>query len=148
MEIDSHICENVLIAKFPHFSSLCAVENTHSPDQFVSFVELAPSFTTNPLYPFYVLEGSNTTFVWQYNLDGTFGDVVFQFTGSTASLPIVDKFDLNLDAAVPESVYRVAFKKTLMLHAQKLRFLHCKDRRVENTKLYCSKVIAGVPETK
>lgn len=37
----------------------------------------------------------------------TFGDVVFQFTGSTASLPIVDKFDLNLDAAVPESVYRV-----------------------------------------
>lgn len=78
----------------------------------------------------------------------TFGDVVFQFTGSTASLPIVDKFDLNLDAAVPESVYRVAFKKTLMLHEQKLRFLHCKDRRVENTKLHRSKVIAGVPETK
>ena len=52
------------------------------------------------------MEGKNITLVWQYNLDGSFGDVVFQFLGSSATLVIVDKHDINVDAAVPESVYQ------------------------------------------
>ena len=42
---------------------------------------------------------------------------------------------------------RVAFKKTSMLLKQKLKSLHCRDRRVENTKLNWSIVIATVPQT-
>ena len=41
----------------------------------------------------------------------------------------------------------VAFKKTSMLHEQKLQSLHCRDRRVQNTKLNWSTVIASVPLT-
>ena len=44
--------------------------------------------------------------MWHYNLDGSFDDVVFQFIGSTSTLTIVDKHDINRDAAVPESVYQ------------------------------------------
>ena len=44
--------------------------------------------------------------MWHYNLDGSFDDVVFQFIGSTSILTIVDKFDIDRDAAVPESVYQ------------------------------------------
>ena len=70
------------------------------------FVELAPTFTASPPDPFYVLEGNNITLMWHYNLDGSFDDVVFQFIGSTSTLTIVDKHDINRDAAVPESVYQ------------------------------------------
>ena len=77
-----------------------------APDDFVSFVELAPTFTATPPDPFSVLEGKNITLVWQYNLDGSFGDVIFQFLGSSATLTIVDKHDINVDAVVPESVYQ------------------------------------------
>ena len=70
------------------------------------FVELRPSFTANPPDPFYVLEGNNITFVWQYNLDGTFRSVAFRFSGSSATLTILYKHDINLDAAVPETVYQ------------------------------------------
>ena len=72
----------------------------------VCFVELAPTFTATPQDPFDVLEGNNITLVWQYNLDGSFGDVFVQFLGSSATLTIVDKHDINVDAAVPESVYQ------------------------------------------
>ena len=44
--------------------------------------------------------------MWQYNLDGSFGDVLLQFLGSFSSLIIVDKYDINVDAAIPESVYQ------------------------------------------
>ena len=69
------------------------------------FVELAPTITATPPNPFSVLEGNNITLVWQYNLDGSFGDVLLQFLGSE-TLVIVDKHDINVDAAVPESVYQ------------------------------------------
>ena len=69
------------------------------------FVELRPSFTANPPDPFYVLEGNNITFVWQYNLDGTFRSVVFRSIGSS-TLVILNKHDINLDAAVPKSFYK------------------------------------------
>ena len=69
------------------------------------FVELRPSFTENPPDPLYVLEGNNITFVWQYNLDGTFQNAFFRFINSSDTLTIVYKHDINLDAALPESVY-------------------------------------------
>ena len=69
------------------------------------FVELKPSFTATPPDPFYVLEGNNITFVWQYNLSGTFDRVVFQFS-SSPSRTIVFKNDIDLDARVPESIYQ------------------------------------------
>ena len=61
----------------------------------------------------YVLEGNNITFVWQYNLDGSFGDVVFKFIGSSSSLTIVDKHDINLDAVVLGSFYRGRIKENI-----------------------------------
>ncbi|XP_022777667.1 hemicentin-2-like, partial [Stylophora pistillata] len=67
---------------------------------------LAPTFTAHPPDPFYVLEGSNITSVWQYNLDGSLDDVVLQFIGSSTTLTVVDKYDINRDAAVPETVYQ------------------------------------------
>ena len=70
------------------------------------FVELAPTFTENPPDPFNVLEGSNVTLVWQYNLDGLLDDVTLEFIGTTATLTIVDKHDINLNATVPESVFQ------------------------------------------
>ena len=70
------------------------------------FVELAPTFAASPPDPFHVVEGNNITLMWHYNLDGSFDDVVFQFIGSTSILTIVDKFDIDRDAAVPESVYQ------------------------------------------
>nr|XP_058945534.1 hemicentin-1-like isoform X2 [Pocillopora verrucosa] len=73
---------------------------------FVPCAELAPTFTASPPDPFYVLEGNNITLMWHYNLDGSFDDVVFRFIGSTSTLTIVDKHDINRDAAVPESVYQ------------------------------------------
>ena len=44
--------------------------------------------------------------MWQYNLIGSFGGVLLQFLGSSSSLTIVDKYDINVDAAIPESVYQ------------------------------------------
>ena len=44
--------------------------------------------------------------MWQYNLTGSFGGVLLQFLGSSSSLTIVDKYDINVDAAIPESVYQ------------------------------------------
>ena len=70
------------------------------------FVESRPSFTTTPPDPFYVLEGDNITFVWHYNLSGTFDRVVFRFISRSPSRTIVIKRDLNLDAVVIESVYQ------------------------------------------
>ena len=104
-EIDNQICENVLIAKFPDLKR-CITESTHSPDHSVAFIELAPTFTAAPPDPLYVLEGNNITLVWQYNLDGSFDDVVLQFIGSTTTLTIVDKHDINRDATVPSSIYQ------------------------------------------
>ena len=52
------------------------------------------------------MEGDNITFVWQYNFDGTFRSVAFRFSGSSATLTILYKHDINLDAAVPETVYQ------------------------------------------
>ena len=46
------------------------------------------------------------TLVWQYNLDGSFDDVVLQFIGSTTTLTIVDKHDINRNATVPSKVYQ------------------------------------------
>ena len=53
-----------------------------------------------------MLEGSNVTLVWQYNLDGLLDEVTLEFIGTTAILTIVDKHDINLNAAVPESVFQ------------------------------------------
>ena len=52
------------------------------------------------------MEGNNITFVWQYNLDGTFHSVVLRFIGSSPSRTIVYKFDINLDAVIPKSFYQ------------------------------------------
>ena len=52
------------------------------------------------------MEGNNITFVWQYNLDGTFHSVALRFIGSSLSRTIVYKFDINLDAVVPQSFYQ------------------------------------------
>ena len=80
---------------------LCCLHDIY----FVLFVESKPSFTVTPPDPFYVLEGNNITFVWQYNLDGTFDRLVFQFSGSSPTTILV-KHDINLDAVVQESVYQ------------------------------------------
>ena len=86
---------------FPNWlKDLCCLNNF-----LFRFVELRPSFTATPPDPFYVLEGNNITFVWQYNLSGTFDRVLFRF-GSSPSRTIVFKNDINLDAKVPESVYQ------------------------------------------
>ena len=69
------------------------------------FVELAPTFTATPPDPFYLLEGNNITFVWQYNFGATFRSVVFRSIGSS-TLVILNKHDINLDAAVPKSFYK------------------------------------------
>ena len=69
------------------------------------FVELIPTFTAVPPDPSQVREGNNITLVWKYNLDGSFDDVVLQFINSSTTLTIVDKHDINRDAAVPENVY-------------------------------------------
>ena len=69
-------------------------------------VELQPKFTANPPDPFYVLEDNNITLVWQYNLSGSFHEVLLRFIGSTATLTFVDKFDLNSDAKVKGSIYQ------------------------------------------
>ena len=76
------------------------------------FVELKPSFTATPPDPFYVLEGNNITFVWQYNLSGTFDRVVFRFS-SSPSRTIVLKNDINLDAKVPESIYQSRIQENI-----------------------------------
>ncbi|CAH3161308.1 unnamed protein product [Pocillopora meandrina] len=73
---------------------------------FIRKAELAPTFTVTPPNPFYVLEGDNITFVWQYNFDGTFDRVIFRFASSTPSRNIVVKHDLNLNASVPKSFYK------------------------------------------
>ena len=67
---------------------------------------LAPTFSTNPPDPLSVLEGNNITFVWQYNPGGTLSEVIFRFIGSTATMTIVDKFDINRDAVVPRRIYQ------------------------------------------
>ena len=79
----------------------------------VCFVELAPTFTDTPPSPFYVLEGNNITFVWQYNLDGTFDRLVFRFVSSSPSRIIVFKHDINLDALVPNSFYMGRIQKNI-----------------------------------
>ena len=80
---------------------------------FCLFVELAPTFTDTPPSPFYVLEGNNITFVWQYNLDGTFDRLVFRFVSSSPSRIIVFKHDINLDALVPNSFYMGRIQKNI-----------------------------------
>ena len=82
-------------------------------DFFVCFVELAPTFTDTPPSPFYVLEGNNITFVWQYNLDGTFDRLFFRFFSSSPSRIIVVKHDINLDALVPNSFYMGRIQKNI-----------------------------------
>ena len=77
------------------------------------FLELKPTFTATPQNPFYVLEGNNITLVWEYNLNGSFGDVYLQFLGSSPSLTVVDKYDINVDAAVPESVYQGRIRENI-----------------------------------
>ena len=44
--------------------------------------------------------------MWQYNLSGSFDDVLLQFIGDPTILTIVDKFEIDRDAAVPESIYK------------------------------------------
>ena len=53
------------------------------------------------------------TLVWEYNFDGSFDDVVIQFIGSTTTLTIVDKHDINLDAWVLRSVYQGRIKENI-----------------------------------
>ena len=72
---------------------------------FFLFVESRPSFKAIPPDPFYVLEGNNITLVWQYNLDGTFDRLVFQFSGSSPTTILV-KYDINVDAVVSDSPYQ------------------------------------------
>ena len=75
-------------------------------------VESRPSFTATPPDPFYVLEGNNITFVWQYNLDGTFDRLVFQFSGSSPTT-ILNKHDINLDAVVLDSRYQSRIQENI-----------------------------------
>ena len=74
LEISRHICD---------------------PDHIFSFIELVPTFTAIPPDPFHVLEGNNITLVWQYDLDGSFDDVVLMFINSSTTLTIVDKHDIK-----------------------------------------------------
>ena len=43
--------------------------------------------------------------MWQYNFGATFRSVVFRSIGSS-TLVILNKHDVNLDAAVPKSFYK------------------------------------------
>ena len=44
--------------------------------------------------------------MWQYNLSGTLKNLFFRSTSSSGSRTIVYKHDINVDAAVPDSVYK------------------------------------------
>ena len=82
------------------FKGLCCFHNF-----LVCFVELVPRFTATPPDPFNVLEGNNITFVWKYNVSGTFDRVIFRFISSSPARTIVTKPDLDRDAVV-SSDYR------------------------------------------
>ena len=86
---------------FKLVKGLCCLHNF-----LVCFVELLPIYTATPPDPFYVLEGNNITFVWQYNLSGTFDRVLFQFVSSSPARTIVIKRDINFDATVPKNFYQ------------------------------------------
>ena len=87
---------------FPNWlKDLCCLHNF-----LVCFVELLPRFTAAPPDPFYVLEGNNITFVWQYNLSGAFDRVIFKFVSSSPSRTILFKRNLNIDAAIPDSDFQ------------------------------------------
>ena len=87
---------------FPNWlKDLCCLHNF-----LVCFVELLPRFTAAPPDPFYVLEGNNITFVWQYNLSGVFDRVTFRFLSSSTTRIIVFKRNLNIDAAIPDSDFQ------------------------------------------
>ena len=97
-------CDNKVVVcrvTFPNWSRICAVYIIF----WFFFAELSLTFTATPPNPFYVLEGNNITFVWQYNFDGTFDRVVFRFVSGSPSRIIVIKRDLNLDSTVPNSFY-------------------------------------------
>lgn len=51
--------------------------------------------------------------MWQYNLDESFGYVVLEFINSFTTLTIVDKYDINRNAVVPESVYRGRIRENI-----------------------------------
>ena len=72
----------------------------------ICFVELAPTFTATLPDPFYLLEGNNITFVWQYNLSAAFHSVSFRFSSSTPTRTILFKPGLNLDPTIPNSFYK------------------------------------------
>ena len=80
---------------------ICAVYITF----LICFVELVPTFTATPPDPFYILEGNNITFVWQYNLSAAFHSVSFRFSSST-SRTILFKPGLNLDPTIPSGIYK------------------------------------------
>ncbi|CAH3163241.1 unnamed protein product [Pocillopora meandrina] len=67
---------------------------------FIRKAQLAPTFTGTPPNPFYVLEGNNITFVWRYNLSGTFNGVIFRFVSSSPSRTIVDVIVVEGDPSV------------------------------------------------
>ena len=50
--------------------------------------------------------------MWQYNLDGTFDRLVFQFSGSSPTT-ILNKHDINLDAVVLDSPYQSRIQENI-----------------------------------
>ena len=58
---------------------------------FFFFVELQPTFTAEPLDPFTVLEGSNITLEWSYDLGGgPFRRIEFRITSASSSTLILE----------------------------------------------------------
>ena len=103
ISVGAKIASRWTVVIFPNWLKVCAVYIIFI---LFLFVESRPSFTATPPNPFYVLEGNNITFVWQYNLSGTFDRVVFRFISSSPSRTIVIKRDINLDAGVPNGFYQ------------------------------------------
>ena len=50
--------------------------------------------------------------MWQYNLDGTFDRLVFQFFGSSPTTILV-KYDINVDTVVSESPYQSRIQENI-----------------------------------
>ena len=59
-----------------------------------------------------IVNNNNITFVWQYNLSGTFDRLVFQFSGSSPTTILV-KYDINLEAVVSDSRYQSRIQENI-----------------------------------
>ena len=91
-------------------TDLCCLNNF-----IVLFRRIKTNIYGNSSKSVFCLEGNNITFVWQYNLDGTFDRVFFRFINGSSSSVIVIKPGINLDVTVPKSFYKGRIQENINL---------------------------------